>query len=73
MGDIPPPSHSPLNISLILLMLATFVLTATFNALPGSGAGAAQARCRWNLTPMNCERRAGPGFAPRQISLIHHL
>ena len=39
MGDIPPPSHSPLNISLILLTLATFVLTATFNALAGSGAG----------------------------------
>ena len=39
MGDIPPPSHSPLNIALILLTLATFILTATFNAIAGSGAG----------------------------------
>ena len=37
MGDIPPPSHSPLNIALILLTLASFILTATFNALAGSG------------------------------------
>ena len=39
MGDMPPPSHSPLNIVLILLTLFTFILTAVFNALAGSGAG----------------------------------
>lgn len=38
-GDIPPPPHSPLNITLILMTMATFVLTAIFNALAGSGAG----------------------------------
>lgn len=38
-GDIPPPPHSPLNITLILMTVATFVLTAIFNALAGSGAG----------------------------------
>ncbi len=38
-GDIPPPPHSPLNITLILLTVATFILTAIFNALAGSGAG----------------------------------
>ena len=38
-GDIPPPPHSPHNITLILMTVATFVLTAIFNALAGSGAG----------------------------------
>ena len=38
-GDIPPPPHSPLNITLILMTVATFVMTAIFNALAGSGAG----------------------------------
>ena len=38
-GDIPPPPHSPLNITLILMTVATFILTAIFNALAGSGAG----------------------------------
>ena len=38
-GDMPPPPHSPLNITLILMTVATFILTAIFNALAGSGAG----------------------------------
>ena len=38
MGELPSPSHSPLNIGLILLTVLTFVITATFNALAGSGA-----------------------------------
>ena len=59
---------------LFLSISSQFPVESDNNNSLGLGlAGAAQARCRWNLTPMNCERRAGPGFAPRQISLIHHL
>jgi len=39
MGDIPISDHSPLNIALILSTLITFIITAIFNALGGSGAG----------------------------------
>ena len=38
-GDIPAPDHSPLNIGLILSCVATFILTAAFNAVAGSGVG----------------------------------
>ena len=38
MGDIPISDHSPLNIILILSTLVTFIITAIFNALAGSGA-----------------------------------
>ena len=38
MGELPAPSHSPLNIGLIILTVLTFVITAAFNALAGSGA-----------------------------------
>ena len=42
MGELPAPSHSPLNIGLILLTVLTFVITAAFNALAGSGAVAGE-------------------------------
>ena len=36
-GDIPAPDHSPLNIGLILSCVFTFIITAAFNAVAGSG------------------------------------
>ena len=38
MGELPSPSHSPLNVGLIVLCVLTFFITATFNALAGSAA-----------------------------------
>jgi len=37
--DIPPPPHNWLNVGLILACVGTFLVTAAFSALSGSGAG----------------------------------
>jgi len=37
--DLPLPPHSPLHLSLLLSSVLTFLLTAVFNGLAGSGAG----------------------------------